>query len=194
MSDGDGPTPLDLLFREAGGGDSRAFEAWLVQVDGPVRDSLRPFTRAVEVESVLQETFLRMWRYAGDRGHELTGHNASLRVALSMARNVARNESRRFRREHLAPRGELPEVPVDPAPAPDPALARLIRFCLERLPPRPRQALEARIEEGHRADDGALARGLGMKVNTFLQNVVRGRRQLAMCLEENGVPLEEVLP
>jgi DNA-directed RNA polymerase specialized sigma24 family protein len=192
--DREAPTPLDLLFQGAAAGDERAFEAWLVQVEFSIRRSLFSFARAVDVESVVQETFLRMWEYARDPGKELHGRNASLRFALGMARNLARNEARRFEREALLPTGELPDIPVEPDPSPDPALARLIRLCLDRLPGRPRHALEARIEEGHRQDDRTLAGRLGMTLNTFLQNVVRGRRQLAACLEENGAPLDEVLP
>jgi len=31
-----------------------------------------------------------------------------------------------------------------------------------------------------------------MKVNTFLQNIVRARRLLRDCLRRRGVPLEEI--
>jgi len=94
-----------------------------------------------------------------------------------MARNLARNEARRFRREHLVAKWPFPEPAVEPDPPPDPFLARLIRRCLGRLAPRPREAIRARMKEGHLLADAALAEGLGMSLNTFLQNIVRGRRQ-----------------
>lgn len=187
-------TPLDLLFQRVCSGDERAFESWMVQVEEPVRRVLGPWVRAVDVECVVQETFVRMWIYAPDRGHELSGRNASLRFATGMARNLARNEARRLRRRSGVVDGGLPEVAVEPRPLSDPALERIIRYCLDRLPGSPRAALLARLEQGFRDDDRSLAEGLGMKLNTFLQNVVRGRRHLERCLEENGAPLAEILP
>jgi DNA-directed RNA polymerase specialized sigma24 family protein len=184
---------LDTLFTAACGGDDEAFEAWMAEVELPVWKSLAPYARAVDVEGVVQETLLRMWMFATDRGHTLKGENASLRFALGMARNVARNEARRFRREvHLPPEG-LPEPEVEPAPLPDPALARLIQVCMERLARRPREALQTRLERGHELPDRGLAEALGMTLNTFLQNIVRARKQLSGCLKEQGAPIEEVL-
>ena len=40
-------------------------------------------------------------------------------------------------------------------------------------------------------DDRTLAAELDMRVNTFLQNIVRARRLLRKCLEGKGVRLEE---
>jgi DNA-directed RNA polymerase specialized sigma24 family protein len=85
----------------------------------------------------------------------------------------------------------LPEGRIDPDP-PDPALARRLRECMERLPRRPREALWARVNEG-RLPDRQLADALRMKANTFFQNIVRARRLLRECLERRGVRLEEIL-
>jgi len=187
-------TRIDQHFDRVCRGDRRAFEAWLVDVELPLRGSLAPWARAVDVEGVMQETLLRMWLFALDRGRELEGEDASLRWAMGMARNLARNEARRFRREHLLPTDELPEPPAEPVRTPDPALRRIIRSCLERLSGSPARALQARLEDGSSLPDRTLAEALGMKVNTFRQNIVRARRQLASCLSENGAPLKEVLP
>ena len=93
------------------------------------------------------------------------------------------------------PPNELPEIGVEPDPAPDPApdpfVARSIRECLDRLAKRPLQAIRARIHLGHAMSDRDLARAAGMTLNTFLQNIVRARRQLGPCLERKGVPLHE---
>jgi DNA-directed RNA polymerase specialized sigma24 family protein len=186
-------TRIDALFPAVCEGDEEAFAAWMSQVEIPLRRSLAPFARAVDEEGVIQEALVRMWIFAQDRGHTLTGENASLRYTLGMARNLARNEARRFRREHLLPPDDLPLVVVDPDPPPDPGLARIIRLCLEALPRRPREALLSRLQEGHGHSDRSLAEALGMTLNTFLQNIVRGRKQLSRCLEENGAPVEEVL-
>lgn len=186
-------TAIDRAFALASTGDEEAFAHWLSLVEIPLRRRLAPFARAVDEEGVLQETLHRVWIFALDRGHTLTGENASLRWALCVALNVARNEARRFGREDILPPELLPDSVVHPEPPTDPALARIIRRCLEALPRRPREALQARLERGHLLDDRALAQALGLKRNTFLQNVVRGRRQLSACLEENGAPLNEVL-
>ncbi len=185
---------VDQHFDRVCRGDRRAFEAWLVEVELPLRGSLAPWARAVDVEGIVQETLLRMWLFAQDRGRELEGEDASLRWAMGMARNLARNEARRLRREHLLPTGELPEPVTEGVRLPDPALRRIIRSCLQRLSGRPAKALRARLEDGFSLPDRTLAEALGMKVNTFRQNIVRARRQMASCLSENGAPLEEVLP
>ena len=98
---------------------------------GPVR-----FARAVDVEGVVQETLMRMWLHARDRGRELEGENASLRFAVGVARNVARSEARRLRREVHLSSGELPEpartiVPVALAMASSEAAVRSVVRRLE---------------------------------------------------------------
>ncbi|TVP50437.1 MAG: hypothetical protein EA350_00630 [Gemmatimonadales bacterium] len=215
-------TTVNELFARVCLGDEAAFERWMVVVEPQLRRSLAPWARAVDVEGVVQETLLRMWIYAGDRGDALEGTDASLRFALGMARNVARNEARRLGREvALAEGGEegaggarglggagtaggaaggadgssgAGGMQVEPPPVHDPALRRIILGCIELLPARPRAALQARIDRGHEEDDRDLAASVGMKRNTFLQNIVRARRALEACLESNGAPLDEVLP
>ena len=140
-------TVIDLAFGRVCGGDREAFAEWMGRAERPIRASLRPFARAVDVESVVQETLLRMWVFAQDRGLELTGENASLRFAIGIARNVARSEARRLQRQRFLPPEDLPEVPVDPDPVPDPRLRALIRECLKRLAGKPR----ARSRRGSRA-------------------------------------------
>lgn len=184
---------IDDLFARVCRADREAFEVWLAEVEIPLRRSLAPWARAVDVESVMQETLIRMWIFALDRGRELEGENASLRWAVGMARNVARNEARRFGREEYLPPKEVPEVPVDPEPPSDPALRRIIHACLEALTGRPREALLARLHRGHHTPDRALAASLQMKVNTFRQNIVRARKQIRACLEDRGAPPEEHL-
>jgi RNA polymerase sigma-70 factor (ECF subfamily) len=186
-------TEIDLAFARARGGDERGFAKWVGRVERPIRASLEPYARAVDVEGVVQETLLRMWVLARDGDRELTGENASLRFAIGMARNIARNEARRLKREVHLPEGEPPEFPVPPDPPPDPGLRRAIVECLQELAGQPRRALHAVLEHGHRLANHALAAMLGMTPNTFLQNVTRARRQVAACLEGKGLDLKEIL-
>ena len=163
------------------------------RVERPVRLSLRAYARAVDVEGVVQETLLRMWTFAQDGKRELTGENASLRFAIGMARNIARNEARRLGRERLLPPEDMPDIPTPPEPVSDPRLAQAIAECLGRLSGRPLTALRARMQQQGLLPDREIARRLGMSLNGFLQNIVRARRQLGACLTRHQVPLEEIL-
>jgi len=80
---------------------------------------------------------------------------------------------------------------INPLPA-DPALEKAIHKCIESLPTQPKRALTARIRNGH-LPDRDLAQGVRMKLNTFLQNIVRARKLFADCLEHKGVQLAEFL-
>jgi DNA-directed RNA polymerase specialized sigma24 family protein len=189
--------PADLLddtFRLARSGDEEAFARWMGMVEIPLRKSLRAFARAVDVEVVVQETFARMWLAAVDSARILEGNHASLRFAFRVARNVALEEMRRYGRGRLVDPEQLDGLPEGRVEAewPDPALRQAIADCFERLPGRLRKALQSRVREGWRPDR-ELAESLRMKLNTFLQNIVRGRRLLATCLERRGVRLSEIL-
>ena len=183
---------IDALFARVRAGDVVAFGKWMGRVERPIRESLRRFARAVDVESIMQETLLRMWLLATRERRELQGADASLRFAIGMARNLARNEARRMGRVQILPPEEMPEDPQDPPPSPDPGLAAAIRECMSRLTAKLREVLMARIARGAFEHDREIAGGLNMKPNTFLQNIVRARQQMRKCLESRGVPLGEI--
>jgi len=185
---------LEEAFRLARSGNPEVFAEWMGMAEIPLRRSLRRFARAVDVEVVVQETLLRMWLLANDPQWVLEGDNASLKVAFRVARNVALEEIRRFRQDRFVnvdTLDSLPEGCVEPE-LPDPALGRAINDCIERLPKQPRRVLSARMRDGW-LPDREIAGGLRMKVNTFLQNIVRARKLLADCLERRGVRLGEIL-
>jgi DNA-directed RNA polymerase specialized sigma24 family protein len=182
---------IDYAFEQTRAGDAEAFAAWVRLVEFPLRGSLRRFARAVDVEAVMQEGLLRMWRLAP--ALRLEGEDASLRFSLRLLHNLAVSEARRLRRfEPLDtdPTGGPPLNRVDPDPPSDPLLRRVIQDCIARLPRQPRVAILARLQEGGHHPDSVLAGRLNMKKNTFLQNVVRARKLLAKCLEGRGVRLE----
>jgi RNA polymerase sigma-70 factor (ECF subfamily) len=118
---------------------------------------------------------------------------------LRIARNLAIDEVRRTRRmapadlDALERAAEAAADGLAPTP-PDPLLRRLISACLALLPAQPRRALQARLASAGAEPDAALAAGLGMRTNTFLQNFGRARRLLAACLRGKGVALEEIGP
>jgi DNA-directed RNA polymerase specialized sigma24 family protein len=185
-------TAIDTLFARARTFDTEAFRDWMGRVERPIRFSLRPFERAVDVESVVQETLLRMWLIATRNLRELEGTDASLRFAIGIARNLARSEARRLGRVQFLPPEELPEHSHDP-PLPDPGLRTAIRDCMGRLTAKLRQVLQARLTFGPVRSDRDIARELNMTSNTFLQNVVRARGKMRECLEGRGVALSEIL-
>jgi len=188
-------TEIDAVFEAARVGGPEAFATWMALVERPIRASLRRFARAVDAEVVVQETLLRMWIAARDHGRVIEGDDASLRFALRVARNVALEEVRRTGHGRLVSLDDEhggPEPALDPAPVPDPGLREAIVECLSRLTGKPREALFARLRDGHAAADRDLAERVRMTMNTFLQNVVRARRAVARCLEGKGVKLEEV--
>ena len=194
MTDDGRANPVDELFQLARSGEPDAFAEWMGMVEIPLRRSLRRFARAVDVEVVVQETLVRMWLVAGDPERVMEGRHASLKFAFRVARNVALEEIRRCRHDRfvdLDKLDNLPEGSLDPHLC-DPALSRAITECIESLPDQPRKALTARLDNDC-LPDRVLAEHLRMRLNTFLQNVVRARRGLENCLEDRGVRLEEVL-
>ncbi|MHC4992112.1 MAG: RNA polymerase sigma factor [Planctomycetota bacterium] len=180
---------IDDAYQRTREGDQEAFTSWVRLCESTLRKSLRGFPRYVDVESVLQEGLLRMWRLAPTL--KLTGANASLRYALRLVRNLAVDEARRLGK--VGP-GELDDPPAEPVAEPDPpadeSVLQAIRRCFEKLPRRPHQALMARLRG---ESDRSLAEGLGMKINTFLQNIVRARKLVEECLERAGVKVAEYL-
>ena len=186
---------LDRTFQAVRAGDTEAFAEWLGLVELPLRSSLGSFASTADVEAVLQEGFLRIWLLAPTL--ELKGPNASLRYATRMVQNLALCEVRRLGRVvpvQLELLESLTEDLVDAPSPPDPALRDLIARCIERLPRRPREALEARLRNPGLLPDRDLAARMRMTTNTFLQNVVRARRLMSDCLRSHGVPREEMMP
>jgi len=183
---------LDDLYRRTQGGDTDAFTEWVRRVEPALRGRLSPFARQVDVEAVIQEALLRMWRLAPKL--ELTGANASLRYLGTIARNLALEEARAMGAEVPLenPGGAALEIPVPPAPVPDKALRAAILGCLDALRGSPAKAPGARLSYGERPDRD-LAADAAMTLNTFLQNVVRARRAVAECLKGKGIVVAEML-
>lgn len=181
---------LDSHLSAIVAGDTAAFGRWMASSEHTVRDSLRSFAARVDTESVVQETFLRVWQVA-PRFQRDGRPNGLLRLALRIARNLAISETRRLKTaatvsDELENRVAVELDERGPRP-PDPMLRQAIVQCRQRLPDKPGQALTARLESAGGDHDREVARRIGMTRNTFLQNVTRARRFLVKCLEELGV-------
>lgn len=187
---------LDLHVAAIVAGDAVAFGRWLAGAEPTVRLTLRSFAAVIDAEAVLQEALLRVWQVA-PRFVADGRPNGMLRLAIRIARNLAVSEVRRTRaRPAEADELDAALADADDAPSvepPDPLLRRHLATCRDKLPAKPRQALEARLSAGGGDDDEALATGLGMRLNTFLQNFTRARKLLAECLRLAGVHLDEEL-
>ena len=178
---------LDAELPAIQAGDEVAFARWIAGAEMAVRGSLRRFAATVDTEAVMQETLFRIWQVA--RRCERDGRpNSLMRLAIRVAVNLALSEIRRPGHDIIddaAP--DLIEIP-DPAPVfPDPLLRDRIKECLGRVPGMPAKAILARLGAGGRESDKMLAGRLGMRLNTFLQNVTRARRLLAECLAGFGI-------
>lgn len=185
---------LDHLLPSIAAGDPDAFGRWVAGAEFRLRASLGSFAARLDLEPIVQETLLRVWQVAPRV--ELDGRGDSLlRLAIRIGRNLAVSELRRCRVAPIDPEtldASLSEDALTRDATPDPLLRQLIDLCRQKLPRRPAQALAARLESQGRSCDGDLADALGMRPNTFLQNVTRARRLLAECLERGGVNLQEV--
>lgn len=186
---------LDVHLLAIQAGDAQAFGRWASGAEGPLRASLRVFAASVDAEAIVQETLLRVWQ-AAPRVEPDGRPNALLRVSLRAARNLAVSELRRRRAtpveaediEALLARAEQADTTADPL------LRQVISGCMEKLPGKPAEALNARmLSLGHDPDE-TLAERLGMRLNTFLQNVTRARKLLADCLRRHGVALDDEVP
>jgi RNA polymerase sigma-70 factor (ECF subfamily) len=172
--------------------DKRAFGQWMAVAEEPMRVSLRSFAQVVDVEAVLQESLLRVWTVA-PRFVRDGRPNGLLRLGVRIARNLAVSEVRRTKSRPVSPKDlEQAPDPDEPAP-PDPMLRRTIEECRDKLPAKPREALDARLYSAGATEDLDLAARLGMTVNTFLQNFTRARRFLAECLKKHGVHVDAEL-
>jgi DNA-directed RNA polymerase specialized sigma24 family protein len=183
---------LDIHLAAIVGGDRRAFALWLAGAEPSVRDSLRSFAAVVDVESVLQESLLRVWQVASR--FEPDGRpNGLLRLGVRIARNLAVSEVRRTKATPVDP-PKLEEMETGIAPyVPDPLLREAIIDCRNKLPPKPKQVLDSRLASDGVHDDAELAEAIGMRLNTFLQNFTRARALLAECLKKRGIIVEGLL-
>ena len=182
---------LDVHLHAIVAGDKHSFARWLSGAERPVRESLRSFAKVIDVEAILQESLLRVWQVA-PRFEPDGRPNGLLRLGVRIARNLAVSEVRRTRATPTD-HAELEAALIDGGAPSDPMLRLAIEACRDKLPAKPRQALDARLDSAGGKDDDALAAQLGMKLNTFLQNFTRARQLLAECLKKCGIVIDEEL-
>jgi RNA polymerase sigma-70 factor (ECF subfamily) len=154
---------LDFLHPRIAAGDVDAFGQWLAVAEPRVRGSLASFARVLDVEAVLQEVLVRVWQVA-PRFVPDGRPDGLIRFAVRIARNLAVSELRRTRARAVEA-ADLEDTIVEAA-APDPMLRQAIVDCRDKLPPKPRSVLDARLEAGGVQDDAELQRALNTVLRT----------------------------
>lgn len=178
---------LDIYHSAIAQREKWAFAQWMAGTEHRLRQSLARFARDVDTEAVMQETLLRVWQVAPK--FEPDGRpDGLLRLAIRIARNLAISELRRQRPHAALPADLEGEAEAPPDHDAADALREAIEQCFELLPRAPREAMQARLR-GAGSRDEALAESIGMKPNTFFQNIRRARLALLRCLSGRGIRL-----
>ncbi len=172
-------------------GDKEAFCRWFARCEIPLKRSLRSFAQAVDVEAVVQETGLKLWKDPS----RITPDGRTgflLRWGITVARNEARNYVKRTGRQvALEEHPEVAGATVNMAG--DPILRARIRQCLEHLQTHQQRAFQARLDDGGKRADRDLAASIGMSFDVFRQNMTRGRKALVKCLSSFNIDVMEYL-
>jgi RNA polymerase sigma-70 factor (ECF subfamily) len=179
---------LDRLLPAIVAGDSEAFGQWVAGAEFSLRAALHKFAALVDVEAVLQEALLRTWQVA-PRFRADGKANGLLRLASSIARNLAIDMARRHRGDATLPEFDETFLGAEGPRGSDPFLRQALVECHERLPGKPKKALTERLAAAGCESDLVVAKRMKMQVNTFLQNITRARRLLTECLRKRGIDL-----
>ena len=175
--------PLALLLADVAMGDERAFARLYELTGGRLLAIARGIVGRQEIaEDVLQESFLRVWRWA----HRFEpGKGAAYGWLVRIVRNRALTAKATLRRRELAQQPLDAETMVlgDPDPA-DRAMrseeARRVNSCLANLPANQRRSITLVYFEG--LTHSELADRLGVQLGTAKSWVRRGLAQMNRCL------------
>lgn len=184
------PSALDAVVVRVQAGDREAYRHIVECCEGYLRVVAAAIVQDPQaVEEVVQDAFVTAYAKLGDYR---PGGNVLAWLA-AIARNVARNERRRWYREQRR-RG-----PVDPrivvaarieqdlmivaAAAPD-DLVHTLRRCMDRLGDTGRAVVEAFYWSGQRAE--AIAQTHGKTVGWVRVVLHRARAALGACIQQRG--------
>jgi RNA polymerase sigma-70 factor, ECF subfamily len=137
--------------------------------------------RFQEVDDVLQETFLVMWRKY-DESLPAGGFYAwACRIAYL---EVLKSRERNIRHSHILNQETLEQLATDEAAEPEflANIKLMLQTCLDKLPPDDRVLIERRYEPGIRVD--AMAAELGRPVNSVSKSLGRIRQSLWQCVDD----------
>jgi DNA-directed RNA polymerase specialized sigma24 family protein len=191
------PADYDLEvdeLRAVAARDQTAFARWFARCEIPLKRSLQSFAELVDIECVVQDAGLKVWRNASrivPDGRSSFLLRWTKTVALNDARTKIRRAGHRLDKLREA-FGEHGFESVKPSRR-DPLLAKHVQDCLQRLNPLQRLAFRARVEDKGARPDRELAAEIGMSFDAFRQNLARGRKALVRCLGSFNIDVMEYL-
>lgn len=178
------------LLKRCGQGDREALQPLVRQYSDPARGLLvKLLGPSEDVDDVLSEVFVRLWRSAPRYRGECAPAAWIYRIAVTAATDVLRKRQYRkeapLRDEHLealaAPKGDDPEH-LAIARDRDARYKTLVTAALERLPAEERVAVSLHyLEELPYREAAEL---LGCPVTTLRMRLFRGRRRMLAFLRE----------
>ena len=170
------------LVARAQGGDRSAFDELVRRHQGMLAGLLHRFASwPADVEDLVQETFVRAYRYLPRWEPQQPFVHWLRRIAVNLGRDHCRARARRLPTEQLPDDDVLP--PPSVAPAAEAALAH-VREVLAELPPDDCTLLTLQYLEGLSLSEIASLLGwsaLNTRVRSF-----RARRRLQKLLEHHG--------
>ncbi|BBE74118.1 sigma-70 family RNA polymerase sigma factor [Oharaeibacter diazotrophicus] len=175
---------LEALIRRVAAGDRAAFERLYAAASAKLFGIVLRISRdRASAEDVLQETFVRIWRYA-PRYEAASGR--PITWMASIARNAAIDAVRRRRAldARISPDGDedaLAAVPDETALAVDPGDREALRTCLGRLEAEQRDCVLLAYRDGLSREE--LAERFGRPVGTIKTWLHRALARLKDCLE-----------
>jgi RNA polymerase sigma-70 factor, ECF subfamily len=181
------PTPdtLAALLERVGRQDAAALrELYELASSKLFGLALRILVKREWAEEVLQDSFINIWRFAGDYRQ---GLSAPMTWMAAIVRNRALDQLRRVDSAQVEWRDPLDELL--PAPGPDPAesallsqYARQLAICLQGLDPHQRQAVSLAYlrDQSH----SEAAQTLKVPLGTVKSWIRRGLQKLKTCLGE----------
>ena len=182
-------TEIDEVFEGVRARRDFAFQNWITMVEMPLHLSLRRFARAVDVECVVQQTFVDAWKLLRQKGYEWPSENVSLQWVISVAWDVARSEARRNGFEHLLPPHEVSEAEPGPDEKARIALREAMKDCTPKLTAEEEVTLLCRLQHGG-FSEASIAGCCRKDVTTLASIVTKARRKVIRCLERKGIEVD----
>lgn len=133
-------------------------------------------------EDVVQETYLRAWRFLDSLNDEAS--------AKSWLTTILRRENaRKYERKQLQiVDQDTDEIPVEPTGFDARPEASALRVAIRQLPPKYREPLVLQVLEGYSLEE--IAQMFDLPRNTVATRLHRARQKLKSSLEINGVQRE----
>lgn len=159
------------LLLSAGDGDRDAFAAAIRSTEGDVRRFVQHVVRDTDVDDIVQDTYIRLWRALPSYRGDASGRT----FILSIARRASVDEIRRLSRQRRIRR----QLGVTTT-ASDAAQHHALRALVDDLEPDRREAFVLTQIMGLSYDEAAIA--CAVPIGTIRSRVARARADMASAL------------